>query len=84
MIRIHFSMKQNMILGLVTNAITYCISQIPNLVLSLLYRSGADREGLQLRTRGEGAVCDRCSLFHGPRAAQHAQGALSREGGPLL
>lgn len=80
----HLSIKHKVILGLVTSDITYCISQIPVLVVALLYRSGADREGLQLRARGEGAVCYRCSLFHGPCAAQHAQGTLSGEGGPLL
>lgn len=55
MIRIHFSMKQKMILGLVTNAITYCISQIPNLVLSLC-STDQERIGKDSNYEQEGKV----------------------------
>lgn len=51
--------------------------------LSACYRSGADREGLQLRAGREGAVCHRRRVRHGSRSAQHAPGAVSGEGGPL-
>lgn len=48
------------------------------------YRPWADRERFILRTGGESSVCDRCSLCHGSRATQHAQGSVSWEGRPLL
>lgn len=48
---------------------------------SFRLRKGGSR--FQLRTRGQGAVCDGRGVRHGPRAASHAPGALLRIPGPL-
>lgn len=40
-------------------------------------RRRKNQPGLAVRTGGQGAVCDRCCLCHGPRVAQHAHGPVS-------
>lgn len=43
-------------------------------------RPRADRPGLLVRAGGQGSVCHRCRLCHGPRSAQHAQEPVPWQG----